>query len=448
MVFGSPRVFTSIVQVYNYKFFNNADLYGILANTDRETVETMVDAVTTARRDIQGPKLDQTIRHYVLLWCAVHFQCIPMRRVSTFYRFFSSLTPRSQLAAYYRCDTTTIRSRLQNYTNYMILGLNDYLPNYPTNLPALLDDNTADMSGVRWSGPLPDLSRINQAMAKMRQCDNTPAIVKQSAMLILDGSGTVVRKPGDASKGAKAWCFWKKENQLRWYVAVDATGYIHFVSPVYWGKIDDTSALTFTGFYEYGLQNRSRTCNLRFPNSWVDKRVTKTGKVVVDGEELHFALGGDKGYYNVQPIGDTVIVLTETAVDQALDDEADDSDADDERAPKKKRTVGRRKKQMVENLRKNHKNCVLDPFFASHRSVVERTIGWLKSTVPFIDGPITAAQADSLAGALIVACALHNKEMHKNPHLHVSASAADADEAEDEAVELQPDLNGAAQIDQ
>jgi hypothetical protein len=146
----------------------------------------------------------------------------------------------------------------------MIQGLRDYLPNYPTDVALLTDDNTPDWSAVSWSGPQPDLSRANQAMAKMRACDNTPAIVKQTVMLILDGSGTLVRKPGDSAKGAKTWCFWKKEDQLRWHVAVDATGYNHFVSPIYWGKYDDTSALASTVFYAYVLQYQSKTPNLRF----------------------------------------------------------------------------------------------------------------------------------------------------------------------------------------
>jgi hypothetical protein len=179
----------------------------------------------------------------------------------------------------------------------------------------------------------------------------------------------------------------------------------------------------------------------------MDKRVTKTGKVIVDGEELHFALGSDKCYYNVKSIGETVIVLTESAVGQALED-AEDDNAEQDGAPKKKRIVGSRKKQMVKNLRKNHQNCVLDPFFASHRSVVERTIGWLKAKIPFVDGPITTTQADAFSGALIVACALHNKEMHKNPYLHVSAPATGADDDDSQSGILQRILVAVDQMEE
>jgi hypothetical protein len=52
----------------------------------------MVEAVTSARRKTQGPKQDHLIRHYVLLWCAVHCQCIPMRRVFVRPSFFPFLT--------------------------------------------------------------------------------------------------------------------------------------------------------------------------------------------------------------------------------------------------------------------------------------------------------------------------------------------------------------------
>jgi hypothetical protein len=149
------------------------------------------------------------------------------------------------------CDPSKIRQKIRRYTTYLISGLSDFLPAYPGAVPTIGDDNQVDWSAVTWKGQRPDMSRALTAMGKMHELDNTPALVKQSVMLILDGSGTVVNKPQDAAKSAKAWCFWKKENQLRWYVAVDAAGFIYFVSPVYWGKVDDTCALIHTGFYEY-----------------------------------------------------------------------------------------------------------------------------------------------------------------------------------------------------
>jgi hypothetical protein len=163
--------------------------------------------------------------------------------------------------------------------------------------------------------------------------------------------------------------------------------------------------------------------------SWVKKFITKDGMIEIAGRQLHFALGGDKGYYNVAPLGKTVVVLTETAAGQSLADEDDDDAAENGKA----RRRGRNKRQMMENFLQSHEHCVLDPFFASHRSVVERTIGWLKAKVPFVDGPLNISQADALAGALVVVCALHNKEMHKNPQLHVSAPAdGDGDAANDD----------------
>lgn len=68
--------------MFNYNFFDKAGLYGILANTDRETFETLVQAAVSARLKKKGPKDESKVRHNVLLWCAVHFQKLPIRRVS------------------------------------------------------------------------------------------------------------------------------------------------------------------------------------------------------------------------------------------------------------------------------------------------------------------------------------------------------------------------------
>jgi hypothetical protein len=59
----------------------------------------------------------------------------------------------------------------------------------------------------------------------------------------------------DGVLAAKMYCFWKQEDQIRWYIAVDALGHIVFVSTVYSGKLDDSTALINTGFYECDLSH-------------------------------------------------------------------------------------------------------------------------------------------------------------------------------------------------
>ena len=113
--------------------------------------------------------------------------------------------------------------------------------------------------------------------------------------------------------------------------------------------------------------------------------MTATGKVTIDGNEKFAALGGDKGYYAMEQIGETIVMLTETAAGEieAAAEEKGDNGADNARdaagaAPGKRRRGGRTKKEIIDDFRKDHPNAVLEPFFASHRAVVERVFGWLK----------------------------------------------------------------------
>lgn len=172
-------------------------------------------------------------------------------------------------------------------------------------------------------------------------------------------------------------------------------------------------------------------------NRWFKKHVTANGKLEIAGREFLAALGGAIGYYAMKSIGDTVIVLTETAAEEAVvaaDAQVDDGAAPVDGSAKKKR--GRTKQDMVKQFMQNHPNAILDPFFASHRSVVERVFGWLKGECAFLGGPIWQSQSEALANVILVMCALHNKLLASNPNLHVRALEVDDNivEAADDAV--------------
>lgn len=150
------------------------------------------------------------------------------------------------------------------------------------------------------------------------------------------------------------------------------------------------------------------------------------GTLDIAGLKKKAAIGGDKGYYALLRIGETIFVLTETAAEAALADEAagavgadadDDARDADRAAPKKSR--GRLKKQIVKDFMAKHPNAILHPFFASHRSVVERVFGFLKQKSKFLAGPIYYSQAGALTRVIKVLCALHNVILLENPHLHV-----------------------------
>lgn len=143
---------------------------------------------------------------------------------------------------------------MMRYGDYMSAGLADAMPMHPADLPAQQPDGSVDWSCQQWGGVAPDLLRAMKAMEGMHKDEYAPAAIRESIMWILDGTGTSIFRPTDPDRKAKMYCYWKKEDQIRWYIAVDACGYIDFVSPIYNGKLDDATALLQTGFYEYGTR--------------------------------------------------------------------------------------------------------------------------------------------------------------------------------------------------
>lgn len=92
------------------------------------------------------------------------------------------------------------------------------------------------------------LQRITNVLSRDLELQNNP--FGTGLLEIGDGSGTQVFRPQVQDTGAKVFCFWKRQNQLRWYIFVDASGRIDFISSSYFGKIDDTTILEPSMFYE------------------------------------------------------------------------------------------------------------------------------------------------------------------------------------------------------
>src|SRR4051812_38914733 len=71
-------------------------------------------------------------------------------------------------------------------------------------------------------------------------------------ILTIDGSGTSVFVLNSTFKQQEAFCVWKHEHQLRWFVVISPMGRISYVSSIYRGKYDDVRAMNsdFCDFYK------------------------------------------------------------------------------------------------------------------------------------------------------------------------------------------------------
>lgn len=107
------------------------------------------------------------------------------------------------------------------------------------------------MSQVQFSGMPVSLETTYDAMAKAYADPDAEyrQLIADVVAVIGDGSGTVIFKPTRRTPRSKTYCFWKKAQQWRWYIIVDVSGRILFVSVVYPGKLDDTRVLPSTAFY-------------------------------------------------------------------------------------------------------------------------------------------------------------------------------------------------------
>lgn len=154
------------------------------------------------------------------------------------------------------------------------------------------------------------------------------------------------------------------------------------------------------------------------------------GKVEVDGCQFRVAVGGDKGYFNMKQIGESIIILTESAVaanaagapgdaPEVDNDDNDDASNSADAEPASKRR-GFSRKERIERFLETHPGGILHPSFARYRSVVERVFGWLKRSSDFLAGPIRQDQSQALLNAILVLCALNNAQVSRRPTLHVT----------------------------
>ena len=107
-----------------------------------------------------------------------------------------------------------------------------------------------DNNQVIFGGTNPNLLSIYNASKHIRDNNDKYDGFKNYLLYIIDGSGTQIYKPVDQRIAKANYCFWKSQSQLRWYVVTDCLGSILFVSGVYEGKLDDTTVLENTHFYE------------------------------------------------------------------------------------------------------------------------------------------------------------------------------------------------------
>lgn len=107
-----------------------------------------------------------------------------------------------------------------------------------------------DWDKAIFRGVPPNFAAWNASMHHIRANATLDGRYDNLLLLILDGTGTTIFEPKSTACKALMYCYWKKEYQLRWYIATDAIGRILFVSTVYSGKTDDVKALEMTGFYQ------------------------------------------------------------------------------------------------------------------------------------------------------------------------------------------------------
>lgn len=154
-------------------------------------------------------------------------------------------------------------------------------------------------------------------------------------------------------------------------------------------------------------------------------------------------MGGDKGYYKVDPrkILGAAVLLTDTAVAAAAADGTQYTTAALslscffvtfvrlQYVTIAKRTCiavyvaskqrGNSKTAQQSKFLKDNPHALLNPRFAHHRCAIERVIGRIKQISAFIAGPIYEIQDRRLADALLVVAAIVNRQLSMNPNLFV-----------------------------
>lgn len=116
------------------------------------------------------------------------------------------------------------------------------------------DASSSDESPVLVGTEIIDIHDLHKLTARLEDDKKlNGADFKNTIVLLVDGSGTAIYTPVSHTEHTMFYCYWKKQQQTRWYIVTDLCGRILFVSAPYEGKLDDTKALDVTGFYKYVL---------------------------------------------------------------------------------------------------------------------------------------------------------------------------------------------------
>lgn len=156
--------------------------------------------------------------------------------------------------ALYDNDTARLNfgRTMKEMTKKLIIALKDFLPAFVTAASDAGDETHVGLVSARFGGRPFDVDRTWRSMAVMDadEDENARQQFQEYLVLVVDGSGTVIYEPNQTLTRLQHFCYWKEEYQIRWYVVVDMHGHIVFLSSTYVGKLDDSSALKHTGFYE------------------------------------------------------------------------------------------------------------------------------------------------------------------------------------------------------
>lgn len=225
-------------------------------------------------------------------------------------------------------------------------------------------------------------------------------------VVILDGSGTATTMSVNVNQlDGFLYCFWKKQHQYRWFIAVDVEGRVLFVSDHYPGKVGDDVALRM-------YENASGKL---FVDALLHAYPTHPRRRCVASGELEVVLCGDAGYRTFRAVHSEdgrlplKIFVTMSALKKANANETEDlgtvdgSDLADGAATataptRTSATVRSRAGRAPPNV---PSHLFPSPAVAPLRSVVERSIGRLKAMSHLIRGPTSSRRCDRFLGLLL-----------------------------------------------
>jgi hypothetical protein len=297
-----------------------------------------------------------------------------------------------------------------------------------------------------WAGKFGGRVCFNKSVANATNAEAADRFMKKTGacdqfngkvVYCVDGSGTVIFRPVDPEIAKRSWCHWKHEYMIRWWVLVDLTGRIQYVSNTFNGRVSDEEALAtneqfHSEFKEAHTGEGSGVIILgdrgyrRQPRIGLSRfGVTKSGE-----KEQVQVLSTSSGPRHLTP--DARECTSSTATRSATasadidifappaecdfdDRDGDGADADDDdQATTEPTTAGGQPKKKV---RSDLAHIVFSQHFCAPRSVVERVIGRLKSLCKVISGPVQVGCFDQINLYLQLYCGIINTMLDRQPDL-------------------------------